>query len=88
VDDFGETLVGKKRPTIFVFNIKENTLNEVHGIPKGTYPAFPIFDQDSKGIVFSGIQMPVQKLGLSYCLNRPTPLFYLADPQFEKPKEG
>lgn len=31
-DDFGETLIGKKRPAIFIFNIKDNTLNEVLGI--------------------------------------------------------
>ncbi len=28
-DDFGETLVGKKRPTLFVFDLKENQINEV-----------------------------------------------------------
>jgi hypothetical protein len=29
LDDFGETLVGKKRPAILVFDIKENIIDEV-----------------------------------------------------------
>jgi hypothetical protein len=34
LDDFGETLVGKKRPALFVFDLVENTLNEVQGLPE------------------------------------------------------
>ena len=59
VDDFGETLVGKKRPTIFVFNVKENTFEEVMGIDTDMHPAYPQFDENSKGIVFIGYKMPV-----------------------------
>jgi len=29
IDDFGETLVGKKRPAVFVFDINENTISEL-----------------------------------------------------------
>ena len=29
IDDFGETLVGKKRPAIFIFDLSLNTINEV-----------------------------------------------------------
>ncbi len=45
VDDFGETLVGKKRPAVFVFDLTENTLNEVVGLPEADFFAtFPVFD--------------------------------------------
>jgi acylaminoacyl-peptidase len=61
-DDFGETLTGKKRPTLFIFDVKENTINEVQGINTlgdgFVYPAFPIFDEHSKGIVFVGLHSP------------------------------
>lgn len=47
VDEFGETLTGKKRPTIFIFNLKENKLQEVLGINEGEYPAFPVLDESN-----------------------------------------
>lgn len=53
VEDFGEMLVGKKRPGMFVFNLIENTLKEVVGLEKYMCPASPIFDHTSKGIVMS-----------------------------------
>jgi len=34
LDAFGETLVGKKRPALFVFDLVENTLNEVQVLPE------------------------------------------------------
>jgi hypothetical protein len=59
VDDFGETLVGKKRPAIFIFDLVENTLNEVVGLPESDFFAtFPVFDESSKGLVFAGINSP------------------------------
>ncbi len=29
IDDFGETLIGKKRPALFIFDLIENSINEV-----------------------------------------------------------
>ena len=31
--DFGETLVGKKVPAIFIFDLEKNTINQVQGLP-------------------------------------------------------
>ncbi len=45
IDDFGETLVGKKRPALFLFDVVENTFNEVQGLPaENFFPTFPVFD--------------------------------------------
>lgn len=57
IDDFGETLIGKKRPALFIFNLAENTLGEVAGIE--TFPTYPIFDETSKGIIFAGVKTPI-----------------------------
>lgn len=81
-EDFGELLVGKKRPTIFVYDIPANSLKKVEGLPTDIYPQYPTFDQHSRGLVFSGVHLPVKKLGLTYFLNRPTALYYLAEPEF------
>lgn len=84
-NDFGETLVGKKTPGVFVFNLKDNTLERLQGIPADLYPQRPMFD-DKKGLVFSAVKLPLKKLGLSVCLNRPTSLYYIKDPIFDKKK--
>jgi hypothetical protein len=71
-NDFGEALVGKKNPAIFVFNLVDSSLERLQGIPDRVYPQRPIFDEHNKGLLFSGVSLPFKKLGLIYCLNRPT----------------
>lgn len=84
--DFGEMLVDKKNPAIFIFDLEKNTLNQLQGMPKDLYPQYPIFDETSEGIVFSGVRLPYFKLGLIYCLNRPMQLYHVASPVFDKKK--
>eukprot|EP00347_Sterkiella_histriomuscorum_P007160 403350033 len=85
-DDFGETLVGKKRPAIFVFNLIENTIEEVQGIDSTLHPAYPQFDETSNAIVFVGYSMPIHKIGMNFCLNKDTKLYYIRDPITDKKK--
>ena len=79
-EHFGETLSDKRRPAIFVFDLVENRLDQVrfgkHLTPTD-YPSQPVFDENSKGIVFSCIHLPVKKLGLNFCLNRPATIEYI-----------
>lgn len=58
----------------------------VLGIPENLYAQHPIFDQSGNGIVFNAVDLPNKKLGVTFCLNRPTGLYYIADPIFEKKK--
>ena len=79
--------MGKKRPGLFIYDLKENTLSEVAGLPEGNFfPTFPVFDEHSKGIVFPAINTPMQKFGMNYCLNRDTKLYYIRDPVSDKKK--
>ena len=50
------------------------------------YPATPIFDQDSTGIIMVGYKLPIQKLGLNFCLNKDSKLYYIQSPIFDKTK--
>ena len=43
-EDFGELLVGKKRPAIFVYDIAANSIQRVEGLPQDVYPQYPTFD--------------------------------------------
>jgi hypothetical protein len=79
-EHFGETLNTKKRPAIYIFNLEDNKLNKVEfgeHLPLHVYPQYPVFDQNSEGIVFSGLSMPYKKLGLNFCLNKETGLYYI-----------
>ena len=50
------------------------------------HPQCPIFDEKSEGLIFSAVKMPIMKLGLIACLNRPTQLYHIAKPIVEKKK--
>jgi len=83
-------LTGKQRPAIYVFDTEENKLQQVHlgkAFKETDYLQNPIFDE-SQGIVFTAISLPVKKLGLNFCLNRPTALCYLKEPKFKKDEES
>ena len=49
---------------------------------------YPIFDENSIGLIFSAVNFPIKKLGLVSCLNRPTSLYYIRAPNFEKPEKN
>lgn len=85
-NDFGEALTGKSLPAIFVFDLKANSLERLQGLTDDLYPQRPIFDEHSKGLLFSAVKLPIKKLGLNFCLNRPTHLYYVAEPIFDKKK--
>ena len=86
-EHFGETLAAKQNPAVFVFDLESNKLNQLQfgkHLPVTDYPQYPVFDEHSKGIVFSAVSMPIKKLGLNFCLNRPTSLYYVKDPVYKK----
>jgi len=87
-ENFGETLVSKVNGAIFIFDLDENKLQRVnfgkHLDDKTSYVCYPLFDESSTGIVFNCVNMPIKKLGLNFCLNRPTSLIYVKEPKFSK----
>lgn len=84
-EEFGEMMVGKGDPALYVFNLQTSKVEEVFGVPKDTFPMCPVWYKDSQGIVFSGLYQPQKKMGLTYCLNRKANLFFIKDPVFKKP---
>lgn len=47
--------MGKKKAAIFVYDLATNTCKQVHGIPEHVSPQYPVFDEHSQGLVFSGV---------------------------------
>ncbi|CAI2385739.1 unnamed protein product [Moneuplotes crassus] len=100
INNFGETLTDKKHPVMVVYDLelRKITIIDIQefrqngNIDTGefddVYPAHPIFDQSGEGIVFHGYNLPIDKLGLNFCLNKPTKLYHLkAYSQPEKAKK-
>lgn len=88
-EEFGEQNLGKKSPGIFVYHVKDNKLERIStkGLEEWQHPQYPIFDEHSKGLVFTAVDMPIKKFGIVYCLNRPTGLYYIKHPKEHKAAE-
>ena len=50
-------MVGKRSPTIFVYDLVENTISRVYGLAPDLLPMYPIFDEQSKGLIFSAVNL-------------------------------
>ena len=48
------------------------------------YLQYPVFDENGTGVVFSAVSLPIKKLGLNFCLNHQTYLYYCSEPKFGK----
>ncbi len=78
---FGETLEGKKRPVLTIYDLSEKKLHRINMKKLGKeelYPSSPIFDQDDN-VVFHAYHLPIAKLGLNFCFNRPTSVYRVSD---------
>jgi hypothetical protein len=98
--DFGENLVGKKHSVIVVYDLEKKKLHSFdiqsfkrdekleHDINfEDVFPACPIFDEQGTGIIFHGYHLPIDKLGLAACLNRPTKIYYIKKYEDDTPKQ-
>lgn len=45
-----------------------------------------MFDETGKGVVFVGYNLPIQKIGMNFCLNKDTKLYYIREPISDKKK--
>lgn len=98
--EFGELLDDKADPVIAIYDILKNDvglidLSEINKTEKiKIYPATPIFDFDNADIIFTGYYFDKDiKLGITYCLKRPSKIFLLKNPTInwkneEKPSKA
>ncbi len=79
-EDFGEQLPDKCQPTLYVFNLRTETLDEVQAAngKEEFSPARPLFSKEG-GLVFQGYGKTIPRYGLIYCFNRPCALYYIKD---------
>ena len=94
--NYGETLAEYKYTVVVVYDLvkKKTTIlnlmkmksdNKIDSdIFDDIHPAHPLFDESGEGLIFQGYHLPIDKLGLVFCINRPTKLFYMK--KYEEPE--
>lgn len=79
--DWGEQLVGKIKSVLVQYNIENDSVEILEGIPEDVCPAKPMYSPEGDYIVGIAYKTKPRKLGLIYCTNRPSTIFKL---DFEK----
>ncbi|KAG5879727.1 hypothetical protein JTB14_023041 [Gonioctena quinquepunctata] len=75
--DWGEQLVGKKISVLAEYDIENDTVVILKGIPDDICVAQPKYSRDGSYIIGVAYQAEPRKLGLIYCTNRPSTIFKL-----------
>ncbi|CAG9862113.1 unnamed protein product [Phyllotreta striolata] len=77
IQDWGEQLVGKKSSIIAQYDVENDTVEILKGVPEDVFVAQPKYSPDGSHIVGVAYQVEPRKLGLIYCSNRPSTIFRL-----------
>ncbi|XP_053325401.1 acylamino-acid-releasing enzyme-like [Spea bombifrons] len=76
-EDWGEGLVNKSVPALCVLDIESGNISVLEGIPENISPGQAFWSPDDTGVVFVGWWHSPFRLGLKYCLNRRSALFFV-----------
>lgn len=75
--DWGEQLVGKKQSVIVQYDVQNDMVDILEGVPEDRFPAQPVYAPDGSYIVGVSYKNDPRKLGLMFCTNRVNALFKL-----------
>ncbi|XP_065103865.1 acylamino-acid-releasing enzyme isoform X1 [Paramisgurnus dabryanus] len=76
-EDWGEALVNKSSPVLCVLDIESNNITVLEGIPDYISPGQAFWAPSDTGLVFVGWWQEPFRLGLKFCPNRKSSLFYV-----------
>ncbi|XP_076022688.1 acylamino-acid-releasing enzyme-like [Genypterus blacodes] len=76
-EDWGEALVGKNSPVLCVLDIEGDNVSVLEGVPENISPGQAFWAPGDTGLVFVGWCHEPFRLGLKYCPNRRSSLFYV-----------
>lgn len=77
MQDWGEQLVGKKKSVLVEYDVENDSVEILKGIPDDVCVAQPKYSPDGKYIVGVAYNTEYRKLGLIYCANRDSTVFKL-----------
>uniref|UniRef100_A0A8C4H2T3 acylaminoacyl-peptidase n=1 Tax=Dicentrarchus labrax TaxID=13489 RepID=A0A8C4H2T3_DICLA len=76
-EDWGEALVSKSCPVLCVLDIEGGSVSVLEGVPENISPGQAFWAPGDTGVVFVGWWHEPFRLGLKYCPNRRSSLFYV-----------
>ncbi|XP_062854625.1 acylamino-acid-releasing enzyme-like [Trichomycterus rosablanca] len=76
-EDWGEDLVSKSTPVLCVLDIESSNVSVLEGVPDNISPGQAFWAPNDTGVVFVGWWHEPFRLGLKYCPNRRSSLFYV-----------
>ncbi|XP_075040012.1 acylamino-acid-releasing enzyme [Mixophyes fleayi] len=76
-EDWGEGLVKKSVPALCVLDIESGNISVLEGIPEHVSPGQAFWSPDDTGVVFVGWWHSPFRVGLKYCANRRSALFFV-----------
>uniref|UniRef100_A0A6Q2X2G1 Acylamino-acid-releasing enzyme n=1 Tax=Esox lucius TaxID=8010 RepID=A0A6Q2X2G1_ESOLU len=76
-EDWGESLVSKSSPVLCVLDIEGSNVSVLEGVPDNISPGQAFWAPCDTGVVFVGWWHEPFRLGLKYCFNRRSSLFYV-----------
>ncbi|XP_074537519.1 acylamino-acid-releasing enzyme isoform X2 [Halichoeres trimaculatus] len=76
-EDWGEGLVGKSSPVLCVLDIDGDSVSVLEGVPENISPGQAFWAPGDTGVVFVGWWHEPFRLGLKFCPNRRSSLFYV-----------
>ncbi|KAM8830734.1 acylamino-acid-releasing enzyme-like isoform 1-T1 [Synchiropus picturatus] len=76
-EDWGEALVNKSTPVLCVLDIEGDNVSVLEGVPEHISPGQGFWAPGDTGVVFVGWSHEPFRLGLTYCPNRRSSLFYV-----------
>uniref|UniRef100_A0A8D3DJJ8 acylaminoacyl-peptidase n=1 Tax=Scophthalmus maximus TaxID=52904 RepID=A0A8D3DJJ8_SCOMX len=76
-EDWGEALVSKNCPVLCVLDIEGDNVSVLEGVPESISPGQAFWAPGDTGVVFVGWWHEPFRLGLKYCPNRRSSLFYV-----------
>ncbi|XP_032431432.1 acylamino-acid-releasing enzyme-like isoform X2 [Xiphophorus hellerii] len=76
-EDWGEAFVGKSCPVLCVLDIEGDNVSVLEGVPDSISPGQAFWAPGDTGVVFIGWWHEPFRLGLKFCPNRRSSLFYV-----------
>ncbi|XP_072537680.1 acylamino-acid-releasing enzyme isoform X2 [Salminus brasiliensis] len=77
MEDWGEGLVGKTAPVLCVADLSKGEVTICSGVPPHVSPGQALWAEDGRGVIFVGWWHEPFRLGLKFCSNRRSALFYI-----------
>ncbi|XP_036434657.1 S9 family peptidase isoform X1 [Colossoma macropomum] len=77
VEDWGEGLAGKSAPVLCVADLSKGEVTMCTGVPPHVSPGQALWAGDGNGLIFVGWWHEPFRLGLKFCSNRRSALFYI-----------